>query len=105
MIGQAAIAIGAAQAALAAGPAAAQPQTAPLQGPADVSPRMGKIIGLPLRTNWDIHPKDGAAWTLRRSAESRMMRARWMSLRGRERSFAVAARRAVSATSESTQTI
>ena len=30
--------------------------------PADVSPQMGKIIGLPLRTNWDIHPKDGAAW-------------------------------------------
>jgi epsilon-lactone hydrolase len=30
--------------------------------PADVSPQMSKIIGLPLRTNWDIHPKDGAEW-------------------------------------------
>jgi acetyl esterase/lipase len=69
MIGQTAIAIGAALAALAAGPAAAQQQVAPLHVPAksvpvptDVSPQMGKIIGLPLRTNWDIHPKDGAAW-------------------------------------------
>jgi acetyl esterase/lipase len=69
MIGQTAIAIGSALAALAAGPAAAQQQGAPLHVPAksvpvptDVSPQMGKIIGLPLRTNWDIHPKDGAAW-------------------------------------------
>lgn len=69
MIGQTAIAIGAGLAALAAGPAAAQRQVAPLQVPAksvpvptDVSPQMGKIIGLPLRPNWDIHPKDGAAW-------------------------------------------
>jgi monoterpene epsilon-lactone hydrolase len=70
MIGQTAIAIGAfLTAALAVGPAAAQQQAAPLQVPAksvpvptDVSPQMSKIIGLPLRANWDIHPKDGAAW-------------------------------------------
>ncbi len=53
---------------LSVAPAVAQ-QAAPLQVPAksvpvpaDVSPQMAKIIGMPLRTNWDIHPKDGAAW-------------------------------------------
>ena len=30
--------------------------------PADVSPQMATIIGLPLRTNWDIHPRSGAEW-------------------------------------------
>ncbi|WP_246697004.1 hypothetical protein [Methylobacterium planeticum] len=69
MIRKTPIAIGTALvAALAASPVMAQ-QAAPLQVPAksvpvpaDVSPQMSKIIGLPLRTNWDIHPKDGAAW-------------------------------------------
>jgi monoterpene epsilon-lactone hydrolase len=49
-------------------PAAAQ-DAAPLQVPAksvpvpsDVSPQMAKIIGAPLRTNWDIQPKTGEAW-------------------------------------------
>lgn len=52
----------------AASPALAQ-QPAPLQVPAkavpvpaDVSPQMATIIGAPLRTNWDIHPKTGEEW-------------------------------------------
>ncbi|GJD51504.1 Acetyl esterase [Methylobacterium crusticola] len=54
--------------ALAAAPAAAQtapPLQVPAKSvpvPADVSPQMGRIIGLPLRTNWDIHPRTGAEW-------------------------------------------
>ncbi|QRE76962.1 alpha/beta hydrolase [Methylobacterium aquaticum] len=30
--------------------------------PADVSPQMGRIIGAPLRTNWNIQPKTGEEW-------------------------------------------
>jgi acetyl esterase/lipase len=30
--------------------------------PADVSPQMQKIIGLPLRTNWNVLPKTGEEW-------------------------------------------
>ncbi len=47
-----------------AGPAFAQ--TAALEVPArsvpvpsDVSPQMAKIIGAPLRTNWNVLPKSG----------------------------------------------
>jgi monoterpene epsilon-lactone hydrolase len=45
------------------------PVPGPLQVPAktiavptDVSPQLQKIIGAPLRTNWDIHPKTGEEW-------------------------------------------
>ncbi|OAS27827.1 alpha/beta hydrolase [Methylobacterium platani] len=30
--------------------------------PADISPQMARIVGAPLRSNWDIHPKTGEAW-------------------------------------------
>jgi len=30
--------------------------------PADVSPQLQKIIGAPLRSNWNIHPKTGEEW-------------------------------------------
>jgi epsilon-lactone hydrolase len=30
--------------------------------PTDVSPQLQKIIGAPLRSNWDIHPKSGEEW-------------------------------------------
>src|ERR1700738_4853194 len=30
--------------------------------PTDVSPQMAKIIGLPLRTNWNVLPKTGEEW-------------------------------------------
>jgi monoterpene epsilon-lactone hydrolase len=30
--------------------------------PSDVSPQMAKIIGLPLRTGWDVLPKTGEEW-------------------------------------------
>lgn len=30
--------------------------------PTDVSPQLQKIIGAPLRANWDIHPKTGEEW-------------------------------------------
>ena len=30
--------------------------------PTDVSPQLQKIIGAPLRSNWDIHPKTGEEW-------------------------------------------
>ena len=30
--------------------------------PSDVSPQLQKIIGAPLRSNWDIHPKTGEEW-------------------------------------------
>jgi epsilon-lactone hydrolase len=33
-----------------------------LPAPADVSPQLQKIIGAPLRSNWDIHPKTGEEW-------------------------------------------
>ena len=33
-----------------------------LQVPTDVSPQLQKIIGAPLRTNWDIRPKTGEEW-------------------------------------------
>src|ERR1700742_1127910 len=33
-----------------------------LQTPTDVSPQLAKIIGAPLRTNWDIRPKTGEEW-------------------------------------------
>jgi len=45
------------------------PAPTPLQVPAkalpvptDVSPQLQKIIGAPLRTNWDIRPKTGEEW-------------------------------------------
>jgi monoterpene epsilon-lactone hydrolase len=45
------------------------PAAAPLEVPAkklsappDVSPQLQKIIGAPLRTNWDIRPKTGEEW-------------------------------------------
>ena len=45
------------------------PPAAPLEVPAkklsappDVSPQLQKIIGAPLRTNWDIRPKTGEEW-------------------------------------------
>ena len=30
--------------------------------PTTVSPQLQKIIGAPLRSNWDIHPKTGEEW-------------------------------------------
>jgi len=33
-----------------------------LTTPTDVSPQLQKIIGAPLRSNWDIHPKTGEEW-------------------------------------------
>ncbi|ACA15119.1 Alpha/beta hydrolase fold-3 domain protein [Methylobacterium sp. 4-46] len=58
---------GALAGALAAGAAAQEPP--PLQVPAksvpvpaDVSPQLAKIIGAPLRTNWNIHPRTGEEW-------------------------------------------
>ena len=33
-----------------------------LSAPSDVSPQLQKIIGAPLRTNWDIRPKTGEEW-------------------------------------------
>src|ERR1700744_3836604 len=33
-----------------------------LEAPADVSPQLQKIIGAPLRTNWDMRPKTGEEW-------------------------------------------
>jgi monoterpene epsilon-lactone hydrolase len=33
-----------------------------LSAPSDVSPQLQKIIGAPLRSNWDIHPKTGEEW-------------------------------------------
>ena len=33
-----------------------------LSAPSDVSPQLAKIIGAPLRSNWDIHPKTGEEW-------------------------------------------
>ena len=30
--------------------------------PSDVSPQMAKIIGMPLRTGWDVLPKTGEEW-------------------------------------------
>jgi epsilon-lactone hydrolase len=54
------------------GPAAGHAQTAnppmlevPARAvpvPSDVSPQMAKIIGLPLRANWDVLPKTGEEW-------------------------------------------
>lgn len=48
---------------------AAAQEPAPLQVPAksvpvpvEVSPQMAKIIGAPLRANWNIHPKTGEEW-------------------------------------------
>ena len=45
------------------------PPSAPLEVPAkklvappDVSPQLQKIIGAPLRTNWDLRPKTGEEW-------------------------------------------
>src|SRR5271169_3728084 len=32
--------------------------------PSTVSPQLQKIIGAPLRSNWDIHPKTGEEWKL-----------------------------------------
>src|ERR1700722_16828958 len=53
-------------------PALAQSQTPPsgslevpaktIPVPGDVSPQLAKIIGAPLRSNWDIHPKTGEEW-------------------------------------------
>src|SRR3984885_7910769 len=53
-------------------PALAQSQTPPsgslevpaktIPTPSDVSPQLQKIIGAPLRSNWDIHPKTGEEW-------------------------------------------
>src|SRR5258708_29219101 len=33
-----------------------------IQVPSTVSPQLQKIIGAPLRTNWDIQPKTGEEW-------------------------------------------
>lgn len=44
-------------------------------------------------------------WTLRRSAESKTMRARWICLSGRQRSLAIAASRAASLASRRTHTV
>src|SRR5947209_20355358 len=33
-----------------------------IQVPTTVSPQLQKIIGAPLRTNWDIQPKTGEEW-------------------------------------------
>jgi hypothetical protein len=30
--------------------------------PSDVSPQMAKIIGAPLRANWNVLPKSGEEW-------------------------------------------
>ncbi|TGD96808.1 alpha/beta hydrolase [Methylobacterium nonmethylotrophicum] len=55
--------------AIASAGAQESPQAPPLQVPAksvpvpaDVSPQMAKIIGAPLRSNWNIHPKTGEEW-------------------------------------------
>ena len=39
------------------GPLEVPAKTIPV--PTDVSPQLQKLIGAPLRTNWDIHPKTG----------------------------------------------
>jgi acetyl esterase/lipase len=48
-----------------AGAAAAQTLDVPARSvpvPSTVSPQMAKIIGLPLRTNWNLLPKSGEEW-------------------------------------------
>lgn len=42
------------------GPLEVPAKTVPV--PTDVSPQMQKIIGLPLRTNWNLTPKTGEEW-------------------------------------------
>jgi epsilon-lactone hydrolase len=42
------------------GPLEVPAKTIPV--PTDVSPQLQKLIGAPLRTNWDIHPKTGEEW-------------------------------------------
>ena len=43
-------------------PGALQVPAKTLSAPGDVSPQLAKIIGAPLRTNWDIRPKTGEEW-------------------------------------------
>ncbi len=43
-------------------PAGLQVPAKTLVPPTTVSPQLQKIIGLPLRTNWDIQPKTGEEW-------------------------------------------
>ena len=43
-------------------PAALEVPAKTVPVPADVSPQLQKIIGAPLRSNWDIHPKSGEEW-------------------------------------------
>jgi epsilon-lactone hydrolase len=43
-------------------PGALQVPAKTIPVPTDVSPQLAKIIGAPLRSNWDIHPKTGEEW-------------------------------------------
>jgi acetyl esterase/lipase len=43
-------------------PAGLQVPAKTIQAPSTVSPQLQKIIGAPLRTNWDIQPKTGEEW-------------------------------------------
>jgi acetyl esterase/lipase len=43
-------------------PGALQVPAKTLSAPGDVSPQLAKIIGAPLRTNWDIRPQTGEEW-------------------------------------------
>jgi epsilon-lactone hydrolase len=43
-------------------PSALQVPAKTIAVPTDVSPQLQKIIGAPLRTNWDIRPKSGEEW-------------------------------------------
>jgi monoterpene epsilon-lactone hydrolase len=45
-----------------AAPAALEVPAKTVPVPTDVSPQLQKIIGAPLRSNWDIHPKSGEEW-------------------------------------------
>jgi acetyl esterase/lipase len=45
-------------------PAGLQVPAKTIQVPTTVSPQLQKIIGAPLRTNWDIQPKTGEEWKL-----------------------------------------
>jgi monoterpene epsilon-lactone hydrolase len=45
-----------------AAPAALEVPAKTIPVPADVSPQLQKIIGAPLRSNWNIHPQTGEEW-------------------------------------------
>jgi acetyl esterase/lipase len=54
--------LGAGASAQTAQPSGLQVPAKTIQVPSTVSPQLQKIIGAPLRTNWDIQPKTGEEW-------------------------------------------